>query len=155
MLTIDWILLLLLAVGVVRGLCTGAVKQLLSLASFLIGLVMAQRFYGPLADAFTDVFNYPIACKVFAFVLIWIIVPILLKMFASAVSSTMDKLLVIGTMNRLAGAVLGLLGYSIILGSLIWLFSATTLLSDETMQESKLCGPLKTVPEVIYSVIKG
>jgi len=155
MLTIDWILLALLAVGVIRGIFTGAVKQLLSLAAFFVGLVLAQNYYCQLGAVFSDVLDHPIVCKVVAFISIWIIAPLLLKLCASAITSVLDKTLVVGTLNRLAGAILGFLGYAIILGTVIWLFATTTVLSKETLNESALCNPLKALPEAIYTVIKG
>ena len=66
----------------------------------------------------------------------------------------MNEIPVLGTLNRVLGGFLCLLKYALVLGALIWLFSSMELIPEETMQQSKLCGPLKAIPESVYNVMK-
>ena len=86
--------------------------------------------------------------------MLWVIVPIVAKLVSYLLTSLLDKLFVMGLLNRLLGGILGLAKYALVLGALIWLFSATSLIREETMQESKLCKPLKAVPEYIMNKVQ-
>ena len=151
----DIILLLLLAVGFISGLISGAAKQLISLVAFVMGFVIACLYYQRLAEAMGDFLPMPVVCQVFAFLLLWVIVPLMAKMAGNLLTSLLDKLFVAGLLNRLLGGLLGLFTYALILGTLISLFSTTDLITEETMQESKLCRPLKAVPEYVINLLKA
>ena len=150
----DILLLILLGVGFVSGLFSGAVKQVISLAAFVLGYAIACLYYQELADVLTRFLNFPTFCKVLAFVLLWVVVPIVANLIAKLITSVVNWLPVIGLLNRLLGGVLCMAKYALILGALIWLFSSMNLLKEETMQKSKLCKPLKAVPEFIYNILK-
>ena len=151
----DILLLILLAVGFVTGLVSGAIKQLISLVAFVMGLVVAALYYQQLGEVLSRAVPVPVFCQVAAFLLLWVIVPIVAKMVSYLLTSLLDKLFVMGLLNRLLGGILGLAKYALVLGALIWLFSATSLIREETMQESKLCKPLKAVPEYIVGKFNG
>ena len=151
----DILLLILLAVGFISGLFSGAVKQIISLAAFVLGFVIACLFYQSLADILTGFLNFPSICKVVSFLLLWFIVPIIVNLVGSLVSSLMNHLPVIGLLNRLLGGVLCMAKYALVLGTLIWFFSSTNLLKEETMQKSKLCRPLKALPEFVYNTLNA
>ena len=147
----DILLLILLAVGFVSGLVSGAVKQLISFAAFVIGFVIACVYYQRLGDVLSSFISMPALCKVMAFVLLWVVIPIIAKLIASMLTSFLDDLFAMGLLNRLLGGIFGLVKYALVLGALIWLFSSMNLIKEKTMQESKLCRPLKAVPEYIYN----
>lgn len=147
----DILLLIILAVGFISGLFSGAVKQVISLTAFLIGFVVACLYYQRLADAMTDFLSMAALCKVVAFVLLWVVVPIAVKVIASLLTSVLNFVPVLGLLNRLLGGLLGMVKYSLVLGALIWLFASTNLIKEETMQKSKLAGPLKALPELLYN----
>lgn len=147
----DILLLIILAVGFISGLFSGAVKQVISLAAFLIGFVVACLYYQRLADVMTDFLSMAALCKVVAFVLLWVVVPIAVKVIASLLTSVLNFVPVLGLLNRLLGGLLGMVKYSLVLGALIWLFASTNLIKEETMQKSKLAGPLKALPELLYN----
>ena len=151
----DILLFILLAVGFVAGLISGAVKQLISLVAFSGGFVIACLFYQKLAGVLESFIAFPAFCKVAAFVLLWVIVPIVAKLIASLLTSALNSLPALGTINRLIGGILGLAKYALILGAFVWLFSSANLIKEETMQTSRLCRPLKALPETIYNVLKN
>ena len=149
----DILLLILLAVGFISGLFSGAVKQLISLAAFAAGFVIACLYYQRLADVLTGFLTFPTFCKVVAFALLWVIVPIIANIIASLLTSVLNWVPVLGLVNRLLGGVLGLAKYALVLGALIWLFSSANLIKETTRQESRLCKPLKALPELIYNTL--
>ena len=152
---VDILLLVLLGVGFVTGLISGAVKQLISFAAFVIGFVIACLYYQRFGEILSDFHvTMPAFCKVLAFILLWVIVPIVAELVSKLLTSLLDKLCVMGMLNRLLGGILGLAKYALVLGALIWFFSSTNMIKGETMQESKLCRPLKAVPEYVYNILK-
>lgn len=152
---VDILLLILLAVGFVTGIVSGALKQLISLVAFVIGFVIACLFYQRLGDILSSIVSLPSFCKVSAFLMLWIVVPIIAGLVGSLLTSLLDKLFAVGFINRLLGGILGMAKYALVLGALIWFFSSINMIKEETMQQSKLCRPLKAVPEYIYNILKA
>ena len=97
--------------------------------------------------------SMPTFWRVVAFLLLWVIVPILAQILSAILTSMLDNLMALGVLNRLLGGILGVAKYSLVLGTLIWFFSSVHLITEETLQTSKLCKPLKAVPEYIYNNI--
>lgn len=156
MLTFDWIILIIWLLGALKGLQTGAVKQLLSFAAFFVGLIAAKMFYISLGDKLCPMLNeHTSVANFIAFVVIWITVPIALSVVADFCTSILSHIVVVGTLNRLLGAVVSFLKYELILGTIIWFCSYVELISPELMEHSTLCGPLKSVPESIYIALIG
>lgn len=154
MIIIDWILLILLLVGALKGWHQGAIRQVVSLLAFFVGLIVAKACYMALGDTLSPhLNNNTTLANTLAFILIWIIVPVALGLIGELLSKVLGKLLVLGTANRLLGAGVGILKYVVILGAFVWVFATTGILSKQTMDSSRLCKPMKAVPEAIYSML--
>ena len=151
----DILLLILLAVGFINGLFSGAVKQFISLVAFVVGFVIACLYYQQLGEVLSRFLSMNAICKVVAFVLLWVAVPIVANLIASMVTSALNCLPALGILNRLLGGFLGIAKYALVLGAFIWLFSSANLIKEETMQKSRLCRPLKAVPEFVYNLFKS
>ena len=153
---VDILLLILLGVGFVMGLISGAIKHLISLVAFVLGFIIACLYYQRLGEVLSDFHvTMPALSKVLAFFLLWVIVPIVAELVSKLLTSLLDKLFALGLFNRLLGGILSLAKFSLVLGVLIWFFSSTKMLKEETMQESRLCRPLKAVPEYVYHLLKA
>lgn len=152
---LDILLLILLAVGLITGIISGALKQLISLAALVIGFIIACLFYERLGGVLSSIVSLPSICKVSAFLMLWIIVPIISGLVGSLLTSLLDKLFAVGLFNRFLGGIFGVAKYALVLGALIWFFSSINMIKEETMQESKLCHPLKAVPEYVYNLLKA
>jgi len=154
MLAIDWILLALWIFGIVNGWRLGMVKQVVSLTAFFAGLILAKMFYTVLGGYLSPhLDDQTTLANILAFIIIWIAVPIALSLCGELITTVLDKLFVLGKINKTLGAIVGFLKYGIILGALVWFFSTIGVLNKKIMDESVLCAPLKTVPEAIYTAI--
>lgn len=152
--TIDWVLVALMSVGAIRGWCSGLVKQVVSLVAFIAGLAVAKLFYDMLGDVLAPhLDNHATLADVLAFVLIWIAVPTVLGILGEMVTTVLDKLFVLGTINSLLGALLGLLKFQFIIGAVLWVLCTTNIIDTSTMKQSALCGPLKAIPEALYTLL--
>lgn len=152
--TIDWILVVLLLLGAIRGWRTGLIKQVVSLGGLIAGLLIAKLCYAMVGDAIAPhIDNHTTLAHVLAFILIWIAVPVILGVLGEILTTVLDKLFVLGTVNSILGALLGLIKFQLIIGALIWVLCATKIIGENTMQQSVLCAPFKTVPETLYTAM--
>ena len=151
---IDWILLALLLFGLIRGWCLGLVKQGISLAGFLIGLIVAKMCYIAVGDALAPhLDNHTAFAHVLSFVLIWVAVPLALSLLGELFTTVLDKLFVLGKVNKGLGALLGLFKFQLILGSVLWVLCSIKVIDASMQQQSVLCEPLKAVPEALYTAL--
>ena len=154
MLVIDWILLVLWILGAIIGWRRGCMNQVVSFAAFFVGLFLAKAFYQTLGESLSPNLNgNTTLANVIAFVLIWLVVPVAMSLAAELISKILDHVFLLGKLNKLFGALVGFIKYEVILGSVIWVLAMARILSPELMNQSLLCGPLKLVPEVIYTVL--
>lgn len=152
--TIDWILMALMGAGLLRGWCSGLVRQTVSLVAFVGGLIVARCFYEMVGGTLSPhLDNHTTLANILAFFLIWIAFPIVLGVVGELVSTVLDKLFVLGTVNRFFGSLLGLLKYQFIIGSVLWLCSATKIIDSSVMQHSVLYEPLKAMPHALYTIL--
>ena len=104
----DILLLILLAVGFVTGLFSGAVKQLISLIAFVAGYVIACLYYQQLGEWLIRFLSMTSLCNVLAFILIWCIVPIVANLIASLITKVLNWLPVLDIVNRLLRGIFSL-----------------------------------------------
>ena len=121
MLTIDWIMLAILVAGAVRGWQLGCVRQLVSLVAFFAGLIVAKMFYMMLGEAIAPhLGDHATVANLLAFVLIWVAVPTVLSMVGEVLNTILDKLFVLGTINRMLGTLLCFVKFHLIIGAVVW-----------------------------------
>lgn len=146
--------MVLLLLGAIRGWRTGLIKQIVSLGGLIAGLLIAKLCYAMVGDAIAPhIDNHTTLAHVLAFILIWIAVPVILGVLGEILTTVLDKLFVLGTVNSILGALLGLIKFQLIIGALIWVLCATKIIGENTMQQSVLCAPLKAVPEALYTAM--
>ena len=146
--------MVLLLLGAIRGWRTGLIKQVVSLGGLIAGLLIAKLCYAMVGDAIAPhIDNHTTLAHVLAFILIWIAVPVILGVLGEILTTVLDKLFVLGTVNSILGALLGLIKFQLIIGALIWVLCATKIIGENTMQQSVLCAPLTAVPEALYTAM--
>lgn len=130
---LDLIILIVLLAGFVIGLKRGFIVQVLHLTSFIIALIVAYVYYKPLAEKFVLWIPYPgitdtgslaividrldldrTFYQVLAFSVIFFTVKIALQILAS-IFDFLAFLPVLKSLNKLLGAVLGLVEFYLIL----------------------------------------
>jgi membrane protein required for colicin V production len=103
---LDIIIIVILVISLVTGLRTGIIKAVLLLAGVVIGVILAGRYYLPLADNLTFI-PHEGATKILAFAIILIATMIVATIIGTLLTKIASALL-LGWINRLGGAVLGL-----------------------------------------------
>lgn len=114
---LDIVILVVMASGTVLGLRVGLIKAALSLGGVVFGVMLAGRYYAPLAEQLSFIPQARVAEAV-AFTLILIgvmlIAGILARLLQWATSAVM-----LGWVNHLGGAIFGLALGAILCGALL------------------------------------
>ena len=129
---LDIIIIVLIAIPTLIGLRIGIIKAALSLAGVIIGVILAGRFYVALSEQLTFIPQENLA-KIAAFAIILVIVMLVAGILAS-VLKWLASIVMLGWVNRLGGAVLGLVLGAIFCGVLLAIWA-------------KLLGPERLITE--------
>lgn len=114
---LDLVIIATIGINTLMGLKTGLIKTVLSLAGVIVGVILAGRFYLPLAGQLTFIPQATVA-KVVAFAIILIVVMVIANVLATLLKWA-TSLMMLGWVNRLGGAAFGLLLGAIFTGALL------------------------------------
>jgi len=132
---LDIVLIVILAVATVFGLKTGLIKAVLSLAGMIIGVTLAGNYYVVLSERLTFI-SHEGTARVVAFAIILIAIMILASVIAKFLKQ-LTSLVLLGWVNRLGGAVFGLIMAGILCGAAIaaWVnfFGGGSTITDSTI----------------------
>lgn len=152
---IDILLLVILGFGLVRGFMRGLIIEMASLLAIVVGIYGAIHFSFFTARLLGELMpSSQQTIEVVAFG-ITLIVLMLAVMFLAKVLTKMLKAAELGFLNRLAGALFGVLKAAVIVGSLfVFLertFQTEKWLSASALSESVLYEPVKSISAVVYA----
>ncbi len=136
---LDIVILVPLVITVLIGLKMGVIKAVLSLAGLVVGVILAGRLYTPLSEMLFFIPQAAVA-KIVAFAIILIGVLVIASILARLLKWA-ASLMMLGWVNRLGGAVFGLVLGAITCGALLaaWV---KFLGIGETISASILAGVL-------------
>lgn len=114
---LDIIIAAALALSALIGLWRGFIKTLFSLAGVIVGILIASNFYTQLGGVLTFIPNRSIA-NIMAFIILLLAV-LLLATIVSSMLRAMLSVIRLGCIDRLAGAVLGLIFGSLFVSAIL------------------------------------
>lgn len=114
---LDIILIVILFIPTFIGLRKGLIKTVLSFAGLLVGVVLAGRLYEPVSRIF-GFLNNDNAAKIIAFVLILALMMVAAFFLARLLKSVI-KVVMLGWVDNVGGAVLGFLSGFILLSAIL------------------------------------
>lgn len=152
---IDILLLVILGFGLIRGFMRGLIIEMASLLAIVVGIYGAIHFSFFTARLLGELMpSSQQTIEVVAFG-ITLIVLMLAVMFLAKMLTKMLKAAELGFLNRLAGALFGVLKAAVIVGSLfVFLertFQTEKWLSPSALNESVLYEPVKSISAVVYA----
>ncbi len=115
---LDIVLVVVLAVGAFLGLRIGIIKAVLSLAGVIVGVVLAGQCYVALADVLPFFSETSDVAKIVSFAIILIVVMVIAAVAARFLKWTASAMM-LGWVNHLGGAALGLVLGAIFCGALL------------------------------------
>jgi len=136
---LDIAIIVAIAIAILIGLRIGIIKAVLSLAGLIVGVILAGRYYIPLSEWLSFIPQASVA-KIVAFAIILIGVMVIAGVLASLLKWA-ASVVMLGWVNRLGGAVFGLVLGAIFCGALLatWL---TLFGMAESIIESNLAAIL-------------
>ena len=138
---IEILCLAVLLYGAFKGWKNGLVKEVISFAGFFLGFIIAHEFYKQ-----SEV-------GVLGFLLIWIGVPLVLGIVAWMITKVLDKIIVIGTLNKMLGAVAGFLKYAFLLGCIILAIDYVRE-AKHKLEENPVVKALEAVPGFLFPDVR-
>lgn len=147
---LDIAILVVLVIATFTGLKTGIIKAVLSLAGLIFGVILAGRFYVPLAANLTFIPQENVA-KIVAFVLILVGVMVIAGILASFLKWAVS-IVMLGWVNRLGGAAFGLLMGATFCGALLAIWGKFLGIGD-TIIESALARVLLDYFPIILTLL--
>jgi membrane protein required for colicin V production len=149
---LDIVILVLIVIPAVAGLRFGIIKILFTVVGIIVGVVLAGQFSGSLAGMLTFIKD-PGWAKIAAFAFIMIAVLILAGVAAGLLSSILSAIL-LGWVNRLGGAVLGIVLGGIFCGAILTMWVKFLGIGD-TISDSALAGFLLDGFPFILALLPG
>lgn len=152
---LDIILLVPLLLFAWNGYKKGFIVELASLAALVLGLYIAFFFSDFAAEMLNDLFDMDQKyVAVFAFLITFIVVIFLVLTIGKIVQKFIDILL-LGFLNKFAGAVFGFLKGALLLSILIFVINyfnfGNSLFKEESRQESIFFEPIESIAPALYS----
>jgi membrane protein required for colicin V production len=157
--TVDIVLALILLYGLVRGFFRGLLAEIASLVGIVAGIYGAIHFSHILSDFFSENMNWDSDyVNLIAFAITFILI-VFLIFLVGKILTKMAGFAALGIVNKLLGGAFGLLKMAFLASVVIMFFGATNeeidLVSEESLEESKLYAPVKTIaPAVLPSIIR-
>lgn len=156
--TLDIILLVCFIPAIIRGISKGFIEQAIALVSLLVGAWLAFDFGSTVAGWLSPYLKVSEqVLNIISFVVIIVVVIIVLNLIGKAIAKALE-LALMGWMDKLLGLVFALFKAALIIGLLIMAFDGlnkkTEWVKEETIAESKLYLPVKSVAEKVFPYIK-
>ena len=158
---IDIVLGIFLLIGLIQGFRKGLIVELASLAGLVLGVFGAVHFSYIVANWLIDYTDWnEQTIQLTAFAITFIVILILVSLLDKAIPKLVG-ILGLGMLNRLLGAVFGLLKIAFITSVILlfingWTLTNTAFLSEEKKEASLLYKPVATLaPMVLPDFIKS
>jgi len=140
----DLALIAVVTLSTLFAFARGVVRELIALATWIVGFVVAIEYAEPVAGLFSRLHVTPAAKHVLAFALVLIAVLIVGALIASVLSGTV-RAIGLGFVDRLLGAVFGLARGIIVVVAFALIAGVTTLPRHDWWQNGIFGWPLAEV----------
>ena len=144
---LDIAVIVVIGIATLIGLKIGIIKAVLTLAGVIVGVLLAGRFYVALADRLTFIPQETLA-RVVAFAIILAVV-VLIASIIAGVLKWLASIILLGWVNRLGGALLGLITGSILCGALLAMWTKFLGISDPIAESALATFLLDRFPMVL------
>jgi len=104
---VDVVIVIYLIISIFSGLMQGLIRTVLSIVGLIVGIMLASHFYKQFGNILTFISNKDVA-NIVAFVIILLVVMGIAALIAMLLRSLI-KAIMLGWVDRLGGAVLGLI----------------------------------------------
>jgi membrane protein required for colicin V production len=155
---LDIIILCFAAAGLIKGLKDGMIRQVVSLAAFVVGVFLCREVAGWLSRLLSQLNGFPEKYGDFISYFIGFVLIVSIVIFAGKIVHKLVSATPLGIFNHLTGGILGLvlmLSFISLAFNIIELFDKNSfvLLSKEIRDESRFYYKLQNIISSLYSGI--
>ena len=151
----DIIVAVVLSLSFLYSLFKGMVREVFSLAGYLIGYILAINFQDSLAEIMKDVVTHPLAARIAAFVIIFFGVKIGFGLVGRLIRRFIAAAPVLSLPDRILGGVLGLAKGLVILVIIMFPLSLFEDTYKKATQGSVLAPYLEGVIQTVSREVKN
>ena len=142
---LDIFILIVVLFALVRGLMNGFFKELASTIGFLLGLFVAATCYETLGEYLTvDGSEVNMLTSIVAFLLLWIVVPIVFGMLATFLTKVVKES-ALAPLNRIGGGLLSVAKFLVLISCLLNVMAELRILNQERAEGSVLATPVQSL----------
>lgn len=142
---LDIFILVVVLWAIFSGWRNGLVRELANGAGYLFGLLIAASCYSAFGEYLAvNGTESNMMTSIIAFFILWVVAPIGLGLVANVMTKVLDRVH-LGRINRLAGAAVSLVKFTVLLSCVLGVMGAIGILNEERTQESVLYEPVKGV----------
>lgn len=141
---LDYVIIAVIGVSVLISVLRGAVRELMSLLSWIVAIYLAVRLAPHAATFMPDALSNPSLRLIAGFVAIFLVSLLLLALVTWAVSGLLRKSPLSGV-DRVLGAVFGLLRALVVLVAATLVAGLTAVPREPFWREAKLIAPLQSL----------
>ncbi len=155
---LDIILIVPLAWFTYKGFSKGLIIELATLIALLLGVYIASNFSFYTADYLRDQFDFHSKyMSIISFTITFIGVVVLVMLFGKSLEKVVN-LFMLSFVNKLAGAVFGMLKIAFFLSVIIFILTTfgieENVIDNEIQEKSYLYNPVKSIAPVVFPVVK-
>ena len=141
MTSLDWLVLGIVALSVLLAFVRGFVRELMALVAWVVGIIAAIAFTGPLGDLLPEIPKYPFLRYLISFAVIIIAALVIGAMIAGPIARGL-RAAGLGFVDRFLGGIFGLVRGVVVVVALALIAGVTTLPRSDWWQNSLFAGPL-------------
>lgn len=154
---LDIVLGLLLLYGLYKGLKNGLFVEIASIIALIAGLYGAIHFSYIAGDYLSQNMQWNERyINITAFIITFMVIVLVVHMAGKFLTKIADFAM-LGLLNKLAGAIFGVLKVAVILGALLVFFeranSSVNLIKSDTLENSELYEPIKEIGALVFSKV--
>lgn len=155
---LDIILLICFIPAVIQGIRNGFIAQVISIAALILGVWASARFTPEVSSWLAQYITVSEqVMKVISFTAILLMSFLVLALIGKFLEATF-KLVMLGWLNSLLGAVFSLIKAGLVIGLVIMAFCSLNntfnFVSEEVLNESVLFPPLKKMAYTVFPYLK-
>ena len=156
--TIDIFIVVVLGIGLVSGLAKGFIEQACGLVGLIAGLLVARALYAAVGEQLAPHIGTSVSvAQIISFIIIWAVIPALLMLAGAALTRALEAAH-LGIVNRMLGAVTGMVLHLLFLGVLIkvveYIDPDEKMLTPEVKEQSVFYHPVGETAGLFFPAIK-
>ena len=154
----DVVVLILVAYGLISGFKKGFIVEVSGMIALGVGIIGAFKFSEILENYLVIYIDWePKIIQIVSFVLLFIVIVYVISLLAKMLTKAL-KLILLGGINRLLGALFGILKWMLILCALTLVFKEAnqilTLMEDSVLETSFSYSILGEMGEFLFNWVK-